>query len=299
MNRREPSWRKSPAPRSSNPSVSIPVPPVLEPAIPAAAAASPRPLARWRLFVALGLLVAYVTVPAVLGLAHEGSEEAILPSQVSGVLTLCAFELSLFAAVFAAAWGFARFQRTDLLLAWTGGWRTWPRSLGWSLALRFVVGGMLIGAIAIAHLVSGQPLEQFKEVRPKVEAMVDAQALQDPLYLALMLTLVSFVLAGLREELWRIAMVSLLGRLAPSWFGQRWGPWLALVPVAVLFGLGHTAQGIAGVAATTALGLGLGAIMLYHRSLWDAVLAHGFFNATTFALLPWLADLLPKLSNSP
>jgi len=279
--------------------VSNPLPPVLEPALPAAQPLSEAPIARWRHVVALVLLVTYILFPALLGLSHEGAKEAILPSDVRGVLVLCAIELFLFSAVFGLAWAFARFRRTDLLLAWTGGWRTWPRSVGWSIALRIGVGGMLAAFIALAHLVSGESIQQLQSMRPKVEAMVDAEALRDPLYLALMLTLVSFVLAGLREELWRIGMVFLLGRILPGLFGGRWGPWLALVPVALLFGLGHTAQGWAGVAATTALGLGLGAIMLYHRSTWDAVLAHGFFNATTFALLPWLADLIPRLADKP
>ena len=34
------------------------------------------------------------------------------------------------------------------------------------------------------------------------------------------------------------------------------------------------------------LGVGLGAIMVYHQSIWPAVFAHGIFDATTFALLP-------------
>ena len=278
--------------------MSNPLPPVLEPALPAVQPLVPAPVARWRHFIALVLLVGYILFPAILGLSNEGSKEAILPSNVRGILVLCAVELFLFSLVFGFAWAFARFRRTDLLLTWTGGWKTWPRSLGWSIALRIGVGGMLAAFIAIAHVFSGESLQQLNDIRPKVEAMVDTEALRDPLYLALMLTLVSFVLAGLREELWRIAMVFLLGRIAPGMFGGRWGPWLALVPVAVLFGLGHTAQGWAGVAATTALGLGLGAIMLFHRSTWDAVLTHGFFNATTFAILPWLADLIPRLADT-
>jgi membrane protease YdiL (CAAX protease family) len=40
------------------------------------------------------------------------------------------------------------------------------------------------------------------------------------------------------------------------------------------------------------LGLGLGAIMVLHRSIWPAVIAHGMFDATTFAFLPLIADLM-------
>jgi hypothetical protein len=33
---------------------------------------------------------------------------------------------------------------------------------------------------------------------------------------------------------------------------------------------------------TGLLGVMLGTIMIFHRSIWEAVLAHGFFNATSF-----------------
>jgi len=75
---------------------------------------------------------------------------------------------------------------------------------------------------------------------------------------------------------------------------------IAVVLAAVVFGLGHWPQGLAGVALTGTLGLGLGAILLYHRSLWVAVLAHGFFDATSFALLASVErmGLLDKLKGA-
>jgi membrane protease YdiL (CAAX protease family) len=70
---------------------------------------------------------------------------------------------------------------------------------------------------------------------------------------------------------------------------------LAAVTIAALvFGLGHLPQGWGGVAVTAAMGLGLGLIMVLHRSIWEAVLAHGFFNATTFGLLYLLAKFFPE-----
>lgn len=269
-------------------------PPIL-PDAPSAHPAPPQLAARWRRIAALILLTTYVLLPAFLGLAREGTDETLLPDSVRGVLMLCGVELTLFGIAFGAATGLARFHPNDLLLRWRGGWWIWPRALGWSIALRLGVGILLALSLAFIQLARHEPLADLEGARPKIEAMVNVSALHDPVYLVLMVTLVSFVLAGLREELWRIGMVSLLGSLAPRAFGGKWGPWLALVPVAILFGLGHTPQGWVGVAATTVLGLGLGAIMLLHRSLWDAVLAHGFFNATTFALLPWLAHLIPQL----
>jgi len=265
-------------------------PPLPDPAIPEPAAPARLKLA----LLALGILSLYVIVPGVLGALRSQGEEAVLPGTVRGVLMLCASELTVFAVVLAAALRLGRLQARDLWLQWRGLW-TLPRALGWSVALRLLVGVSIASGLALWQGITGQPVVEAGELRPRVESMVNVAALQDPLYLALMLTLVSFVVAGLREELWRAGMIALLGRIWPGWFGGSRGPWLALFPVALLFGLGHTPQGPIGVAATTLLGLGLGAIMLRHRSLWDAVLAHGFFNAATFAALPLLARHLPGL----
>ncbi len=46
-------------------------------------------------------------------------------------------------------------------------------------------------------------------------------------------------------------------------------------------------QGWLAVGLTGLLGLGLGLIMVLHRSIWPALIAHGYFNATSFALIPW------------
>jgi membrane protease YdiL (CAAX protease family) len=182
-----------------------------------------------------------------------------------------------------------------LLLDWRGGWWVIPRALAWSIALRVAVGLILAGVLVAWSAFRGIPVESLEGIRPEVESMLEVDALRNPVYMALMLTLVSFILAGLREELWRVGMLALLAGVAPRWFGGRLGPWVGIVPVALLFGLGHTSQGPGGVALTTLLGVGLGCVLLFHRSLWDAVLAHGFFNAATFAILPWVAQKFPEL----
>jgi membrane protease YdiL (CAAX protease family) len=122
---------------------------------------------------------------------------------------------------------------------------------------------------------------------------VDVQTLaSDPVYLGLVFTLVSFVVAGLREELWRAGVLAGLGTLFPRQFGGLAGRFVAVAAAAVIFGLGHLPQGWGGVVVTAGLGLGLGTVMVLHRSIWEAVFAHGFFNATSFALLPLVADRL-------
>jgi hypothetical protein len=42
------------------------------------------------------------------------------------------------------------------------------------------------------------------------------------------------------------------------------------------------------------LGLGLGVIMVLHRSIWPAVIAHGAFDATSMALIPWAMERLQQ-----
>jgi len=270
-------------------------PPPSEPPVLVESDPAPRPLARWRLIVALGILALYVIVPAVIGAGRTVGDASVLPSSVAAVFVLCAWELTLFALAFSVAGVLARFRTDDLRLRWRGGWWVLPRSIGWSLALRLGVGVILAGCLVIYRFVSGASLEDLAGFRPEVEAMVDIDALRNPVYMVLMLTVVSFVLAGLREELWRAGMIALLGAAFPRVFGGDRGAWFAIIPVALLFGLGHTAQGPVGVIATTMLGIGLGAIMVFHRSIWDAVLAHGFFNAATFAILPWLSDQFPDI----
>jgi membrane protease YdiL (CAAX protease family) len=96
---------------------------------------------------------------------------------------------------------------------------------------------------------------------------------------------VSFVVAGLREELWRAVVFAGLLRWRPRWNESVRGRLLMISLAAVIFGFGHLPQGWAGVGLTAMLGAGLGAILLFHRSLWMAVLAHGFFDAASFIFL--------------
>jgi membrane protease YdiL (CAAX protease family) len=46
---------------------------------------------------------------------------------------------------------------------------------------------------------------------------------------------------------------------------------------------------------TGLLGFGLGVIMVLHRSIWPAVIAHGMFDATSLALIPWMLEMLNEI----
>ena len=80
--------------------------------------------------------------------------------------------------------------------------------------------------------------------------------------------------------------------LWPRFFGSRLGQIAAVSVGAIIFGFGHLPMGGLAVVITAVLGFCLGLIMVLHRSIWPAVIAHGVFDATTFALLPWLMDFM-------
>lgn len=295
-------------PHSAPPVLAPPVlaPPLLALALPptalSVAAPAMEPGRRWRWRTHLLLMAAY---PVVLGLGawagrfdHESGPA--LSHGARGLLIVCALELGIFGTVFGLAWLASRASRDDLLLRWRGGLLPVPLGLGYSIALRLgiLLVAVIVAAIALAlGVISLDSMGRFALAnRPDVETLVDVPAMRhNPAYYWLTLTLVSFVVAGLREELWRSACIAGMRKLWPRWFGSRWGQLGAAGAAALLFGLGHLPQGPIAVCMTTLLGLGLGAIMVLHRSLWPAVIAHGLFDATSLAIIPFVIDKLPKL----
>lgn len=122
--------------------------------------------------------------------------------------------------------------------------------------------------MVVAMLFGGLDEQTMEEIRPKIEHSIDTEAIEhSPLYLFLNVTLVSFIFACFREELWRVGVLAGLQVLFPRLFESIRGK---------------------------LLGIGLGAILVFHRSLWDAVLAHGFFNASSFIMIYLLLHYFPE-----
>ncbi len=295
-----------PPPNSpSNSPVNPPLvlPPILSP-IPTLSVETAIRLAYWRRALCLVLLVAY---PLLLSVASQLLEEigfkaakgaTLLPEDLAGLLLSGGENLLVFGLWF-------------LLAAWIGGLRPRPLKLvprprpssilwglGWSIGLRMVIAIIAVAGIAIwmaIHGIKDLDAEFLKGIRPKVENLVAPESLRSPWYLFTNLTFISFVLAGFREELWRSGMIAAGIRLLPtSWRGRK-GRVVFVVISSAVFGLAHLPQGWGGVVLTGILGLGLGTILLVHRSIWVAVLAHGFFDATTFLAL-WVLDHFGKLA---
>jgi membrane protease YdiL (CAAX protease family) len=259
-----------------------------------------KPISRWRWATHLILITSYLLVVAVVGLARNKSYQPALSHTASGLLFVCAMELLSFGFVFGIAWRASRASLDDLLLRWRE--NVMPVLLGaaYSVGLRIamVIATALVAVVLLTtHLKTMDSLQDFLvQNRPGVENAVDVAALRDnPAYFWLTLTVVSFVVAGLREELWRSSFLAGMRALWPRQFGSNVGQVCAVFIAAIIFGLAHLSMGILAALFAGVLGLGLGLIMVFHRSIWPAVLAHGFFDATSMALLPWAKELMQRL----
>ena len=258
---------------------------------------------RWRWWLHVFIIAVFPLLALLSVLPDREASGPALTNSTRGLLIVCAWQLLLFALVFGLAWIFSRATRDELLLRWRGGIWAVPLAILYSFVLRFAVGFIvMLGSVVTMSLRGTTPEAMEKAVlnnRPQVEALVDIAALRDnPAYLWLTITLVSFILAGFREELWRSAFIAGLRALWPGRFGSRAGQILAVAVASLFFGIGHVRMGPLAVVMTALLGFGLGAIMVLHRSIWPAVLTHGMFNAATFAFLPWLLEKLPELQKS-
>lgn len=263
-------------------------PPPIPSVIPAA-----RQTARWRWWVHLLVLGVYPLLGLLGRLASDRVPRGpVLSGRVAGLLFVCGIELLVFCVFFLAAWLASRASRAELMLAWRPGWWVVPLGTGYSIALRFglgVVAVIVIMSVAASQVTTPEKIQEYVKVnRPDVERMVSVPALrQDPAYYWLTLTLVSFVVAGLREEMWRSGTLAAMRALWPRAFGSRPGQCAGMALIAIAFGAMHLRMGVIAAVGAGLLGVMLGFIIVLHKSIWPAVIAHGLFDATTFALLPW------------
>jgi membrane protease YdiL (CAAX protease family) len=263
-----------------------------------------KPISRRRWWIHLILIASYLIIATAVGLTRNNPHHPALSHTTTGLLVVCAVELLSFGLFFGLAWLASRASADDLLLRWRG--KAMPVVLGaaYSVGLRIGLGvlSMLIaGGLLATRVMTTESLRDFMEKnRPGVEQVIDVAALRDnPAYFWLTMTVVSFVLAGLREELWRSSFLAGMKALWPRQFGSTLGQVCAVGVASIIFGLAHATMGMVAVVMAGLLGLGLGLIMVFHRSIWPAVIAHGFFDATSMALLPWAAELmrhLPKIN---
>jgi membrane protease YdiL (CAAX protease family) len=223
-----------------------------------------------------------------------------LSGNVRGLLFVCGVEIILFSLVFGLGWLASRASREELLFHWRPGWWVVPFGIGYSVAIRFALFAvvMVVAAILLTtRAATPETLQSFVSAnRPNVETLVSVPAMRsNPSYFWLTLTLVSFVVAGLREEIWRAGTLAGLRALWPGRFSSRWGQCLAVTLIAVVFGAMHLGMGLIAAALAGVVGWLLGMIMILHKSVWPAVIAHGLFDATSMAVLPWAMERMQDL----
>jgi membrane protease YdiL (CAAX protease family) len=90
-----------------------------------------------------------------------------------------------------------------------------------------------------------------------------------------------FTAGFLEELLWRGYLMNRLVDLQGNKTKLAWV--IALVGSAIIFGLGHTYQGLGGVVKVTAAGLLFGAAFLtVRRNLWPVIIAHALLDTISF-----------------
>lgn len=256
-----------------------------------------KPKGLWRWFIALLIIGSYPLLP--LFLHSSGREHAgpALPDSIPALFVFCGIQLAIFGAYWVLAWFFARPNQEQVGWRWDGQFQPVGWGLVYFLVLRFAPVVLIIGFALVAVMVGvdlKQLAQQIQQHKPDTDALVSAGKLgSDPLYLFVLTTFVAFVVAGLREELWRAFTLSALKRVLPDSWTPQTQRILAVGVTSVLFGAGHIVQGPIAMVLTAFLGIILGSVILIHRSIWPAVIAHGLFDASTFLILP-LADKLQK-----
>ena len=257
-----------------------------------------RPIARWRWFVATLLVGAFpfaAALSSTIRVKRNGGGEATLPSSVEGLLLAGALQLAFILLFFGAGWLFSRATRAELWMPWRKGIAPLWQGALYSIGLRFLPILPLI-AVGIVLTILGFKPEALghwiSANRPQTDGIGDSIRAGSALYKALMLTFFSFVVAGWAEELWRVATMRGLIEIAPRKMPPFAKNAVAVLVSALVFGIGHLYQGVIGVCVTAFIGVALGAITLYHRSIWPAVIAHGCFDAASFLMVVLGADKL-------
>src|SRR6476469_3971960 len=180
---------------------------------------------RWRWWIHFLLIGGYFFPGLIEGLYFTPRHPLLMHSG-QGLLIVCGLNLVIFTIVFLLGWLASRASSDEWLLRWRPGWWVVPLGVGYSIAIRLglaVTGFIVVLFLLITQLVNVQSLGNFAlQNPPRIDRLIDVGALRtNRAYYWLSLTLVSFVTAGLREELWRAAT---LAGMRALWAGRIYVP---------------------------------------------------------------------------
>ncbi len=186
--------------------------------------------------------------------------------------------------------GFISFNETPVLFLF--GWLSLSlRGLGWrSVGLkrparwrRTLLLGIATGVVCVFFTFLLPLLVSLTGKSPNLSRFAPLEG-NFPLLLMKLAEVWSLTVFG--EELaFRGYLMSRVAELA----GESRTAWaVSLVVVSVLFGVGHTYQGVSGAVAAALGGLVYGALYLWTgRNLWAPIITHGVFDTLVFVLIFW------------
>jgi membrane protease YdiL (CAAX protease family) len=154
------------------------------------------------------------------------------------------------------------------------------RPESWRLVLLVALAAAAFRILAGDHLV----LPITDQFWPEPIAPEGVEDISGDLRTALLYLLLVWSFAAFGEEI--AYRGYLMTRAAELLGGSRAAWWIAVIVVAVLFGIGHWYKGPSGVVDSGMAGLVLGAsYLLTGRNMWTCVLAHGFIDTFGVAAL--------------
>lgn len=202
-----------------------------------------------------------------------------------------ALELAGFVAIVVAdAWGWLPITQTLYLIPliwlclrlrrepWSAIGFARPEHRGRAIGLGVLAG---VAMEALAVLVTTPWISRLFNTEPDYSELA---AVRGSLPILLLFLTLSWTLAAFGEE---IAFRGFLMKRLAQLFGENRGAWAAsLVLSSVLFGWGHTEQGVAGWVQEGLSGLLLGVLFLAtKRNLVVPIVAHGVSNTVAFVLI--------------
>ncbi len=225
-----------------------------------------------KLAIVLEIAVVFVPLYVLLAISNRLGGDDFLPLGGGLVLAggpLVNLGLVLFLAIF---WVVSRIRGStwsDFGLARPKSWgRTILMGLGVTVGT-IVVFPLLISLIQLVFPIAQQDLSRFDFLRGNLPNLI------------LNVVAIWFTAGFLEELVWRGYLMNRLVDLQGNTTKLAWV--ISLVGSAIIFGLGHTYQGLGGVIRIIAAGLLFGAAFLaVRRNLWPLIIAHALLDTISF-----------------
>jgi membrane protease YdiL (CAAX protease family) len=228
---------------------------------------------RWEIHSAI------LCCPVILAVLSLGFAAArTLPRDTFHLVHFVMVEIIAWGAIFVMAFRFSDVTPLQLRLGFKKPLATIGFGILWFLVIR-VLAGLIIWAA-----LKGVDQRSIWANEEKVSSFINASEIRQQPGFSLTVYGISAVIAGFSEELWRAGMLAGVAGIFPQAKGKGLGALLAIIAVALIFGVAHLYQGWIGVAEATLAGIFLGAVMVLRNSYWEAAIAHVLYDALSFGL---------------